>query len=460
MPLIASVVMLGWIPAVLYLFTRFPAQQAVIVSFVTGFLFLPETASFSITAAIPALDKLSVTSLGVLLATVIYYPQRFNSFKPGWLDLPMLVWCTCPILSQLTNGLSPLSTTTSTIVIWGLPYFLGRIYLNDQAGLRKLAIGIFAGGLAYAPLCLLEMRISPQLHMMVYGSFARPGQFAQTIRYGGYRPTVFLVHGLWVGVWMMAATLIGIWLWRTGVIKKFWGIPINLLAIGLLITFVLVKSTGAYIYLVVGIIVLFLGKWLRTAFPVLLINLAISVYIFSQLTGVFGISEQISELTSGVADKDRAGSLEFRVENEKLLTAKARQKMLFGWGDSGGARIYDALGNDAATTDSQLIIWFGNLGITGVISIAVFLLLPSLSLGLLGYPASSWSNPKVAPAVVLAMVLVLFMIDSLLNAMSCPVFTLVSGGILGFLQRDKTAINKVAKRHRAQQKQHRRLQSS
>ena len=45
------------------------------------------------------------TCYGILIATLIYDPQRFNDFKWQWIDLPMICWCICPMFSSLTNDL-------------------------------------------------------------------------------------------------------------------------------------------------------------------------------------------------------------------------------------------------------------------------------------------------------------------------------------------------------------------
>jgi hypothetical protein len=431
---LVPLIMFGWIPVVLYLFTRFPAQQAVVISYVTGFLFLPQVVKYPIAQGIPPYDKVSATSYCVLLATLLFDSGRFSSFKPGWLDLPMLVWCLCPIATQFANGLSPISPTTGQIMTWGVPYFIGRIYLNDLAGLRQLAVGIFAGGLIYAPLCLLETRIAPTLHLKLYGFHAR-NDFSQTIRFGGYRPTVFLEHGLWVGVWMMAAALIGVWLWKTKVIKKFKEIPVGRLLVGLLITVILVKSTGAYLYLLMGIVILFIAGWQRTSIPVVILVVALSSYIYLGASGnLYTIPQVVSFVNS--ANDDRSGSVAFRIINEEILSRKARQRMVLGWGDSGGNRIYDEQGKDISITDSLWIIVFGLQGAVGLISFTAVLCVPSLGFCYSRYPPSSWSNPKVAPVAALAMVLILYMLDSALNAMVCPVFLVASGGIAGLVHKE------------------------
>ncbi|HEY9599454.1 MAG TPA: O-antigen ligase domain-containing protein, partial [Cyanophyceae cyanobacterium] len=358
-------------------------------------------------------------------------------YKPGWIALPIRSWCLCPLAAQLANGLSPISPTTGQIITWGVPYFIGRIYFNDLAALRQLAIGIFAGGMVYVPLCLLEMRISPTLHLRLYGYHAR-ADFGQTMRYGGYRPTVLLEHGLWVGVWMMAATLLGILLWRTATIKKLWNYPMSWLVPILIVTFVLVKSTGAYLYLLMGIGIWFTSRWLRTALPLLLLSVAISLYLYLGATGDLYRIPQVNAflVASESTDNDRSASVAFRIANEKLLAAKAQQRMMFGWGDSGGNRIYDELGNDISVTDSMWIIAYGQQGVFGLISFTAMLIVPSLGFVFLRYPPSTWSNRKVAPAVGLALILVLYLLDSVLNAMTCPVFMLANGGLAGLVLKE------------------------
>jgi len=436
---LVSLLMYGWIPITVYLFTRFPPQRAMLVSFIVATLFLPE-ASFQL-PGIGSFTKITSACFGIMLATLIYDPGRFSSWKPGWFDLPILVLCLWVIPSQLSNGLSPFSPTIGQTLTWGMPYFLGRIYLNNLAGLRQLAIGIFMGGLSYVPLCLFEIRMSPQLHQWVYGFVPRT-DFSQTIRLGGYRPTVFMEHGLAVGMWMMAATLTGVWLWQSGVIKKLWNIPISWLVMALSITFALVKSTGAYIYFAVGLIILLVGKWFRTAVLLFLVIFGISSYLYLGATGEFYTIPQVVSFVNNSlnqvgddASADRSGSYAFRIQNEEFLSRKARQRMIFGWGDSGANRVADPkTGQDISVTDSLWIIIFGTRGIVGLISFAALFLLPAASFCLLRYPASTWSHPKVGSVAVLAVVITMYLLDCCLNALPNPVFLLASGGISGLLQ--------------------------
>lgn len=433
--------MLAWMPLVIYLFWWLPAPKAVVISFIAAWLFLPQGAGFVFTG-IPDYTRMSATCYGIFLATLIFDAQRLRSFKFSWLDWPMLIWCLCPIPSSLSNGLGAyhgFSLALSQTVAYGLPYFLGRIYLNNLAGLRYLAMSMLVGGLIYVPLCLYEIRMSPQVHYLVYG-YHNMRAFLQSMRLGGYRPYVFMQHGLSVGMWMMAATLIGIWLWQAGCLKRrLWGISIEWFLLGLLFTFVLVRSAGAYLYFAYGIATLLIVKWFRTAIPLFFLVGAILFYLFLGISGNFSEThaDRLVTIASQLVGSERAGSLEFRIENEEMLARKAREQLVFGWGGFGRARIYEENWEgdlvDVSITDSLWIIAFGDYGVVGVAAIFSSSLLPTFVFFGFRYRASLWFNPNVAPAAVLALVIVLYMVDCTLNNLPNPVFTMTSGGIAGLV---------------------------
>ena len=422
------IAMFGWIPIVFYLFVRFPTVRAVIISFVVAWLFLPQ-ASYPI-PLLPPYNKISASCYAILLATIVYDTERITTFKPGWLDVPMVICCLCPIFSQVTNGGSPISPTFNQIITWGLPYFLGRLYVGSLDGLRQLAIGIFAGGLAYIPFTLIEGVKGPILHQMVYGVNAFE-DWGQARRMGGWRPVVFMQHGLMVGMWMMTAALIGVWLWQTGTIKKFQGKSIKTLTIVLTIAFFLCRSTGAYSLFGIALIILFSAKWFRTSLPLLFIIGYIVFYLYIAASGQFA-SKDVVEFITQVFGEERASSLKFRFDMEEILGDKARQRFLFGWGDSGGNRVYNGYGKDISVTDSLWIIAFGINGVVGVVSLFSSLLLPVIVFSM-KYPARTWSNPKVAPAAALGVALTMYMFDCVLNAMTNPIFALIAGGISGLV---------------------------
>lgn len=430
---LVPLVMLAWVPIVLYMFSRLPARKAVVLSFMVAWLFLPQAAVQI--AGLPDYTKASATCYGILLATFIFDVGRFQSFKFGWLDIPMLIWCLCPFASSITNDLGPYDGFSSALdrtMIWGVPYFLGRIYLNSLAGLRQLAIGIFVGGLVYMPLCLFESRLSPQLHRIVYGGFAQD-DFTQTMRLGGYRPTVFMQHGLAVAAFMMAATLTGFWLWQTGALKHFWNIPISWLFGALLASFILARSTGALAIFVIGVVFLFIGKQLRTALPIFLLVAAIGVYIYINAETDTYFTDQFVSYLSQIFPEDRVASLEFRFNNEEVLVDHARERITFGWAGWNRARVIMPDTGKLAIQDSMWVLAFGENGTVGLVSLFTSMLLPVVALFWTRCPARTWTNPKVAPVVAIAVIIVLYMLDCVMNAMVNPLYILACGGIAGLV---------------------------
>jgi hypothetical protein len=60
-------------------------------------------------------------------------------------------------------------------------------------------------------------------------------------------------------------------------------------------------------------------------------------------------------------------------------------------------------------------------------------LIPALYFSLRYFPANTWLHQKVAPAAVLTIITILYMLDCLLNNQFNPIFTLANGGITGLI---------------------------
>ena len=80
-----------------------PARRAVVASIVGAWLLLPP-AAIPI-SGLPDYDKMMAATLGIMLGTLIFQPNRLLEFRPRWFDLPMLCWCLAPLISSLDNGL-------------------------------------------------------------------------------------------------------------------------------------------------------------------------------------------------------------------------------------------------------------------------------------------------------------------------------------------------------------------
>ncbi|MGF1491798.1 MAG: O-antigen ligase family protein [Microcoleaceae cyanobacterium] len=449
----AQFVMLAWLPIVVFGFFRFfPPWKATIICSITAWLFLPQRVAFEF-LGLPDFDRYSATSYGVLLAILLYDLQRIRAFKFGWLDVPMFIWCILgPFVTAMLNGLGTyegMAAILDRTVAYGLPYFFGRVYLTSWLTHRYMAIAMFISGLVYAPLCVIEAVLSPQLHRLVYG-YHGIREFAQGVRLGGFRPTVFMRHGLSVGMWMMAATLIGLWLWQAGILKKVLNFPMSFLVAGMIVTLVMVKSTGAYAYFIYGVFILFVAKWLKTSLPLLILIATLIGYLGLAASGQFTseTKDNVVNVATTLAGEQRAASLEFRLDNEELLGEKARKQPIWGWGRFGRNRVYDYdwRGDlvDISITDSMWIQAFGVQGVVGLVSIVAVHLLPAM-VTMRRYPAHLWFTPKVAPTAVLNVVIVLFMLDSCLNNQVNPVFSVVSGGLIGILVQPVSTVSKSKK---------------
>jgi O-antigen ligase len=145
----------------------------------------------------------------------------------------------------------------------------------------------------------------------------------------------------------------------------------------------------------------------------------------------------------------RAQSLGYRLECEELLRERAWQRPWFGWGGWNRGRVYDEYGNDLAVTDGRWIIALGDRGLVGLLALFAALLLPPLRFASL-FPPWRWSEPAVAPVAAAAIAVLIFSIDSLLNAGIDHLFPFMAGGLIGlnpkhFAAREAVRANRASR---------------
>ena len=431
--ILVPIVMFGSNLIFLILFGLLPPRRALLVSFFGAWLFLPVYTYEN--EGLPDYSKLFAICSGIMLAVVIFDFKRLTRYRPKPVDIPILLWCLAPVFSSMTNGLGfrdGASEALDQIILWGVPYFLGRIYFTDWEGMTELAKAALVSGLTYVPFILFEMIMSPQLHRITYGFHQH--KFDQTYRFGLWRPMVFMHHGLMVAFWMMAVAVIAVWIWRSGAIKQIsherlpFSFSFGWVAAGFVLITIFSVSVNAWLWLSIGLTVLGISNFFRTRIPVILIMLFIPFYIVTQGTSVWP-GETAVDFAVGLFGPERAQSLEFRYDNEELLSEKAREQWVFGWAGWGRQLVKQKWG-PTTVPDSLWVIVFGKFGAFGMIGLVLSLLLPTI-IFIYRYPPWIWAHPNIAPTAAMAVILVMYMFDGLLNAMINPLFMLIAGGMLG-----------------------------
>jgi len=424
---LAQLALLGYPALVLVLFALMPLRKAIVTAMVGGWLFLP-TVKMAV-VGIPDYDKIVATNCAVGLGCLIWASRDLFALRPRWFDLPILLWCLAPSLSSLANGLGTYdagSVGFRQVLVWLVPYCIGRAFFKDTNALRQLAVAFVIGGLVYIPFCLLEVRLSPQLNYWIYGF--HQNQFWRNLRLDGYRPVVFMNNGLMVGMWMATATVITFWLWLSRE-KRVLRLPYPLVFGTLLIVTVLCKALYAIMLMLLALSLLLVARYAKTLVPAIILLLAVPGYM--ALRGLQVVpAEVITQQAEPLFGSDRANSLGARLSQEDYMIRHAAERPVFGWG--GYRRSWPV---DSYTGEYQIrgldglwTIIIGQNGLYGVGLLFATLLTP-VAVVLFRKQAASWGSSDYAAYEVLSISLLIFTCDCLLNGMFNPLFLVIAGAI-------------------------------
>lgn len=450
---IAYAMLLIWPLACLVMFRKMDVQRALIWSILGGYLVLPPLAEFNL-PLVPAMDKTSIPSLSALAILVFATNHKVQlwpqSLVAKWLAaglvlsaIPTVLTNSEAILFEVLSDADPIVFLIDALpgqsvrdvgsvliaqVLTLVPFLLARQFLGDEKGLREMLLALMMGGLIYSIPSLVEIRLSPQMNVWVYGFFQH--SFEQMMRAGGFRPIVFLPHGLWLALFMAMALMSAAALARATPTIDRWKMLLLVGYLGLVL--VLCKSLASLMYAVVLVpVILFVpARWqIRLAMVFGLIAISYPMLRNFNLIPLDAIVAQAEAVSP-----DRAQSLEYRFNNEQLLLARAADKPVFGWGGWGRSLIRHAeTGQILSIPDGRWIIVFGTFGWLGYICEFGLLALPLLLMGrYVRMQRDAVLNPWIGP---LSLILGITMMDMLLNATLTPLTWLAAGAILGHAER-------------------------
>ncbi|TBX28182.1 hypothetical protein [Nioella sediminis] len=443
---LASLALVIYPVVVVWLFVRLPRGRALLASLILGYLFLPpEPAGFDF-PLMPPLTKQTIPGLAALFTCLVMFRGELR-FLPenNTARALVLLFIFSPFGTVLTNmdpvyfdsfTLPPLRIREAVAqcinqALLISPLLLARDFLRSDEDIRDLLWAMLLAGLVYSLPMLLEVRLSPQLNIWIYGYFQH--SFEQMIRGDGFRPIVFLYHGLWAAFLALTALLSAITIARSDRSRRallWWAAAAYM---GLVL--ILCKSMASILYAAAfAPVLLFLGS--RMQFRVAML-LACLVLAYPALKSFHLIPEaDILELAESV-DEDRANSLRFRLDNENILIDRAMERPVFGWGTWGRNQIYDgATGEILTTTDGRWIITIGVYGWAGFLAEFGLLTLPIF---LVWWRVAAFGRevpPWVGGAVL---ILAINVIDMIPNATLTPMSFLFAGALLGYSEQVQTA---------------------
>lgn len=448
----ANIVMLGWPFVVLAIFATMRREPALIWSIIAGYLVLPESYAFNF-PGLPPVDKYFMLFVPAMIAMVLFRPKPGNRAAQtlaqdvaasGDRLAGRIFWCLTialfagTVATYVLNG-APVRSGGASMpgvtpydglaqafdigILFG-PYFLARRYLADARSHKELLRILVTAGMAYSLLALFEIRMSPQLNVWVYGYFQH--DWRQHIRGDGFRPLVFLRHGLWLGFFFFMVIIAAFAMSRaepkTRLLFLFAGVWV-------LATLALSKAVGAFLITLLLVPV-------ALVLPVrqqILVGIAAATFFVAypvlRPTGLLPLEKVVAAAES--YSRERAASLIHRLNNEALLLERANEKPVFGWAGFGRWRHHDDSGKDVTTSDGIWIIVLGQRGWIGYVSFFGLLIFPMFLMRRAG-------RRKEVDHLQSGMILILGgnLIYMLPNSTLNPVTMLLAGALAGFAQFD------------------------
>ena len=382
-----------WIPVAYFAAWRWPPAKAAAVLFLGGLLLLPELVFFK-PPGLPDFAKLEIVPIWILIWVAVFHRERLASApKSRWFRVCVGILVVGSVFTVFLNtdayrvglrdvpGHVPYDAVHAVLnALLGvvLPFYLGAVMFRSSSDLRVLLTTMVVAALLYSPLQFIEMILSPQLHRWVYGFHQHA--FLQVMRGDGYRPMVFMAHGLAVAMFTTLAIMAAAALFKTKV--RVLRLPAAFVTSYLWVVLIMSKSLASLLYSMVAVpLVLFASPRVQALTAAALAGL-LFVYPLLRANDLIPV-EALQAWAEDDYGQERARSMTFRFENEARLLDRALERPWFGWGSYCRACIFERWSGEHSAVsirDGAWIIRFGDLGIVGFVSSFGLLLFPLIVL--------------------------------------------------------------------------------
>lgn len=429
-----DLVLFAWIPFCTLLFAVMRPARACTLAIIVGWLALP-MAKVAL-AGIPDLDKVTTTSLGIVLGTLLFHTNQLRGFHLGWGEVFVVLFASSAVITSVDNGLGARDGYASMLdkLLWyGVPYMFGRLYLRTRADFREAGQMIVTAAAIYGLMALWEWRMSPQFHNRLYGFFQH--SWLLGMRWGFYRPIICFPSNLGLGGFFCWTSLLAIFMYRQGHLKPTWGIPVKCWVAAPILGLVTSMSLGPWALFVIGYGLIY--GWYKKGFRALvwIAPIFATVWMTARYTGMSDgkwLSDFVAELSV-----QRASSLQYRIDAETMFVnkSKAPGHEWFGWGGWGRNRIRDESGKDIVAVDGLWLIMLSTYGLVGLVMFYAWWTYPLL----LTVRAGPWLERDPALMVILVAV-GLQAVNFLFNAFLDPVLTMLVGATVLQLEANKAPV--------------------
>jgi hypothetical protein len=414
--------------AALLLFRFIAPAHAIAVTCFAGWLLLPVGnfpegsadvffPDWIIGLAVPSemlLTKMWWPPVVALAGALLTDRKTLARWRPGWIDVPMFLWCLWP-LGQWSFVVDPAPqpwvSSLYLAAAWGAPWLLGRLYFSGNDGGTRFLMAIVAGLTLIAPIALLEGVMGPRLYGWIYEP--QPWRFEGIQRYVGFRPLAFFEHGNQYGIWVAVTALAAIWLWRSEPDPRTRRRYAAIAALGLAVA-LMSQSVAAILLLCAALAIFWVidRPLLRFVLPlVLLTTVALGII---NLSGVLPLRTLAKETVIGrqmvdiVRSTGRGVSFIYRIARDQSALTLISAHPVIGTARWDWWREYNRRPWDLA------FLIYGQFGLIGLVLALGSLLLPALRAFNNQRSSSTWQRSNSAAPLV--MIVLMAVADALLNS--------------------------------------------